>query len=78
MTTYDPVELAAFVSLRKTAWVFGFACAKLSEILGCFGNKIGEEFYFDAAERLSYMPCLRLHFAVVTMRCRSKAILKRF
>lgn len=51
--TYHAVELAPLVPERLTAFTLRLASAELTEILGGFGDGVGEEFHFDAAEWLS-------------------------
>ena len=50
------MELASFVALGSSLGVFGLTGAELTEVFGGFGDGVGEEFYFDAAERFS---CVR-------------------
>jgi len=50
METYHSVEAGAFVALRPPLGVLGLAGAELAEVFGGFGDDVGEEFHFDAAE----------------------------
>jgi len=49
------VEPGAFIALRSALRVFGFAGAELAEVFGGFGDDVGEEFHFDAAEGFAWV-----------------------
>ena len=48
------METAAFVALRSALGVLGLAGAELAEVLGRFGDGVGEELHFDAAEGFAW------------------------
>lgn len=49
----NAMEFAAFVSLRSTKMILGFAGTKLPEIFSRLGNYIGEELKLDSTEWLT-------------------------
>ena len=50
VSTYNSVELAAFVALRLALGILGLASTELSEVFSCAGGDVCEEFHFDSAE----------------------------
>jgi len=46
--SYHTMKLAPLIPLRLAPRILRLARAKLSEILGCLGNDVFEEFHLDA------------------------------
>ena len=53
VSTYNPVEFAAFVALRPSLRVLVLACAVLAKVLGGLGGDVGEELHLHSAQWLS-------------------------
>ena len=48
------MEFTSFEPLGSSLGVLGLAGAELTEVLGCFGGGVGEEFHLQATQGLAW------------------------
>ena len=54
ISTYDPVEFAAFVTLRPTLRVLVLTSTVLAKVFGSLRSDVGEELHLHSAQ---WLPC---------------------
>lgn len=58
-STYDPVELAAFIALRPSLRILVLTRAVLAKVLSGFGCDVGEEFHLHPTQWLPWTHDMR-------------------
>lgn len=56
--TYHAVEFAALIALRLTTIVLSLSGTELTEVFGCLGNDVFEQFHLNSPQLLACQPVL--------------------